>query len=117
MEDEGRWEVRSRVERFVEAAVLLLLREESRHGYDLASALGEFVGDESVDIGNLYRLLRSLEREGLVVSEWTTASSGRPTRAYQLTEEGSRVLDRWVESVKETRERLNTFLDRYQNAG
>ena len=30
----GYWEVRARIERFAEPAILLLLQEESRHGYD-----------------------------------------------------------------------------------
>ena len=35
----GRWGVRARVERFVEPAVLLLLAERPRHGYELIDEL------------------------------------------------------------------------------
>ena len=67
----GHWHVHARVERFVEPSLLLLLRERPLHGYELLERLPELGLEGRVDIGNLYRLLRSLEDEGLVSSEWT----------------------------------------------
>src|SRR3989440_1512892 len=67
----GDWAVRARVERFVEPAVLLLLAERPRHGYELIEELPELVGEERVDVGNLYRFLRALEEDGIVESEWS----------------------------------------------
>ena len=64
----GHWHVRARVERFVEPSLLLLLRERPLHGYELIERLPEVVGEGRVDVGNLYRLLRALEAEGLVSS-------------------------------------------------
>src|SRR6266508_2362312 len=37
----GTWEVHARVERFVEPALLLVLRDGETHGYDLADSLAE----------------------------------------------------------------------------
>ena len=67
----GRWHVLARVERFTEPALLLLLRERPTHGYDLLERLPELTGEARVEMGNLYRLLRALEEEGLVVSTWS----------------------------------------------
>ena len=75
----GQWEVHARIERFVEPALLLVLRDGETHGYDLAEALAELAPDDAVDLGNLYRLLRSLEVEGLVV----LALARRPARAHE----------------------------------
>ncbi len=61
----GEYDVRARVERFAEPAVLLLLRERSVHGYELLEQLPELTGDR-VDMGNLYRFLRLLEADGIV---------------------------------------------------
>ena len=70
--------VRARVERFTEPAILLLLREGPKHGYQLLERLPELsAGDGHIDLGNLYRLLRALEAEGLVSSQWQ-ARSGPP---------------------------------------
>src|SRR5438105_3168922 len=55
------WAVRARVERFVEPALLLLLKERPRHGYELIELLPELAGGERADVGNLYRFLRRLE--------------------------------------------------------
>ena len=65
------WAVRARVERFAEPALLLLLRERPMHGYELLELLPPLVGEERVDVGNLYRFLRALEDEGVVTSEWS----------------------------------------------
>ncbi len=67
----GEWEVRARVERFGEAALLVSLAARPTHGYELLERLPGLSGEERVDVGNLYRTLRSLENEGLVTSEWS----------------------------------------------
>src|SRR5215210_7834328 len=73
----GQWEVRGRVERLVEPAVLLLLAERPRHGYQLLEELSGLIVEEAVlDAGNLYRLMRGLEGEGFVVSSWRTERGG-----------------------------------------
>ena len=78
----GRWRVLARVERFAEPALLLLLRERPAHGYDLLERLPELTGEARVEMGNLYRLLRGLEEEGLVSSEWDASSAGPAKRRY-----------------------------------
>jgi PadR family transcriptional regulator len=111
----GAWDVRARVERFDEAALLLLLRDGEGHGYELADALGQLVpGDRRVDLGNLYRLLRALESEGVVTSEWRTGRSGPAKRTYELTRLGERLLDDWVVALRRVEETVARFLQRYE---
>ena len=104
----GRWGVNARVERFGEPAVLLLLRERPAHGYELLEQLGALTGESRVDMGNLYRVLRSLELEGIVTSQW---SDGK--RTYELTETGGALLDQWATSLREAQGVIAAFLDRY----
>lgn len=114
----GVWEVQARVERFVEPALLLLLAERPRHGYDLVESLPDVTGDaRRVDMGNLYRLLRALEREGLVASSWDEGATGPAKRVYTLTEAGRAVLDRWAESLPEVRSVVDAFVERYERGG
>src|SRR3982750_1993478 len=87
----GHWQVNARVERFAEPALLLLLRERPAHGYDLLERLPELTGEQRVEMGNLYRLLRGLEEEALVRSEWADGK-----RTYEITDQGLQLLDRWV---------------------
>ena len=63
---ENGWEVLPPIARFIEPAALLALRDGSTHGYGLAEDIGNLLGVPRVDYGNLYRLLRRLEHEGLV---------------------------------------------------
>jgi poly-beta-hydroxybutyrate-responsive repressor len=103
------------VERFAEPSLLLLLRERPMHGYELIERLPEVAGAESrVDVGNLYRLLRGLEDEGIVTSEWSADLPGPAKRTYELTEEGRRLLDRWAESLRDAQGVLSKFLERYE---
>jgi poly-beta-hydroxybutyrate-responsive repressor len=112
----GQWEVHARVERFVEPALLLLLRDGETHGYELADALAEIAGpDERVDLGNLYRLLRRLELEGIVTSRWRDDLPGRSKRTYELTEIGERLLDAWVGALRDHQRVVERFLTRYEH--
>jgi len=113
----GHWGVRARVERFSEPALLLLLRERPAHGYELLDALPELIGESRVDMGNLYRVLRALEEDGLVHSEWQADAPGPAKRMYELSPEGKRLLDEWAAALARSRERIDRFLDRYAEGG
>jgi PadR family transcriptional regulator, regulatory protein PadR len=103
--------VRARVERFGEPALLRLLADGPTHGYELLERLPAILGEERVDVGNIYRALRALEEEGLVVSEWQAELPGPAKRTYTLTDDGRAVLSRWHESLTELRDGLTAFLD------
>jgi poly-beta-hydroxybutyrate-responsive repressor len=107
--------VRARVERFVEPALLLLLSERPMHGYELLERLPELAREERrVDLGNLYRLLRSLEDEGIVSSEWDERVPGPAKRVYRLTDSGRALLDAWAGALAGAREVVTAFIDRYE---
>jgi len=105
--------VRARVERFAEPAVLLLLREQPVHGYELLEQLPELTG-ERVDMGNLYRFLRLLEHDGLVRSEWDDAAAGPSKRIYALTDDGRALLDQWASALRDSQTRVAALLERYE---
>jgi PadR family transcriptional regulator PadR len=112
-EPEGSWHAHGRIERFVEPALLLVLRDVETHGYDLADEVEAMDAEERVDLGNLYRLLRSLEAEGLVSSTWRDELPGRAKRTYRLTADGQHVLDAWAEALRGTQQTIRGFLRRY----
>lgn len=62
-----------------------------QYGYSLVSILKE-KGVE-VEPGTLYPLLRRLEKQGLLLSEWDT-NEARPRKYYLLSETGKEVLRR-----------------------
>ena len=69
-------------------AALAELRTE-RYGYTLRKALSE-QGME-IDEGTLYPLLRRLESQGLLISEWREEEK-RNKRFYRLSPEGKLIL-------------------------
>jgi len=70
-------------------AVLARLRTE-QYGYTLRKALAE--QGMPIDEGTLYPLLRRLESQGLLVSEWREQER-RSKRFYRLSAEGKEVLE------------------------
>ena len=70
-------------------AVLAMLRAE-HYGYTLRKALAD-LGME-IDENTLYPLLRRLESQGLLRSEWREEEK-RNKRFYRLSAEGERILE------------------------
>src|ERR671918_663082 len=104
----GRWLVRARVERFAEPSVLLLVRDRPGvHGAELLEELTALFPGSQPDMGNLYRLLRSLEDEGFVRSEGAEDAPGPARRRYWLTAEGERLLGEWAAALGRARSRID----------
>ena len=97
---------------FLRPCLLLLLREQPAHGYDLLERLRP-LGFNRDDPGRLYRALRALENDGLVRSVWEKSSSGPDRRMYELTGEGMESLHRSATALRATNELLGVFLSRY----
>jgi DNA-binding PadR family transcriptional regulator len=68
-------------------ACLILLREPG-YGYALLDQLRGL--GFSVDANTLYPLLRRLESQGLLVSEWNTLEA-RPRKFYRISPDGERL--------------------------
>ncbi len=105
---------RGRGIRFLEPGLLALLRERPTHGYELIAELPVLLGTERVDVGNVYRALRGLEERGLVTSEWHDELPGPAKRTYQITDEGTRALERWAQWLREARGRIDTLIARLE---
>lgn len=69
-------------------AVLVQLQDE-RYGYTLRKALTD--SGLAIEESTLYPLLRRLETQGLLVSEWREEDS-RNKRFYHLSDEGKLIL-------------------------
>lgn len=73
----------------ISIAVLNLLNREE-YGYSLLKALSD-QGLE-VDQSTLYPLLRRLESQGLLQSDWRIMDESRPRRYYVISPQGRQVL-------------------------
>ena len=97
---------------FLRPCLLLLLREQPAHGYELLERLRP-LGFDRDDPGRLYRALRALEGERLVRSRWEPSESGPDRRTYELTRKGMEHLHEAAAGLQAGRHVLDLFLSRY----
>jgi PadR family transcriptional regulator PadR len=95
--------------------LLLLLRGDATHGYNLLDELQQFGFEPgTVDGSVVYRLLREMETAGWVSSEWDTAGSGPPRRVYTVTPSGEQYLAAWIDDLRCTRDEIDRFVEAYE---
>jgi DNA-binding PadR family transcriptional regulator len=87
-------------------ATLSQLRKP-RYGYELRQALAE--QGMTIEEGTLYPLLRRLETQGLLQSEWRI-EDGPPRRYYSLNAEGQQLLKKLTESWQSMNTVMNDLL-------
>jgi poly-beta-hydroxybutyrate-responsive repressor len=102
------------MERFMEICLLLLLSQQSSHGYTLAEKLTYFgFSKDELNIGSLYRTLRKMEKDNLVTSNWQAGEQGPKKRVYQITEIGENTLEQWVQVLKNRKKRISKLIYNY----
>ncbi len=97
----------------VRPAVLAILAAGPTHGYEIAQKLSQMVmfqdGAEP-DASGIYRILKLMELEGLVHSDWQFGDSGPARRRITITEDGRHCLRRWIEALTRYRDGLDELL-------
>jgi PadR family transcriptional regulator, regulatory protein PadR len=88
-------------------AVLSQLRT-LRYGYELRQSLAET--GLRVEEGTLYPLLRRLEAQGVLSSEWR-AAQGPPRRYYVLSPEGADLCQRLTSSWRDLSKAMDHLLE------
>jgi len=88
-------------------AVLTQLRQE-HYGYALRKALAD--RGMAIDENTLYPLLRRLESQGLLVSQWREEDK-RNKRFYRLSADGEQILGRLLAEWRDINDSLNRIAD------
>ncbi|NPV91227.1 MAG: PadR family transcriptional regulator [Firmicutes bacterium] len=102
---------RDRGKRLIVPGILLLLKTEPTHGYDLLQKLTDLgIEEEKLDAGTVYRTLRGMEKEGLIESKWITEGPGPARRSYEVTPKATTEIGMWVKEVEKQKELLASFL-------
>jgi PadR family transcriptional regulator len=87
-------------------AVLAALKTE-RYGYTLRKVLAE--AGLPIDEGALYPMLRRLEEQGLLTSEWREEDK-RNKRFYRISREGGALLSQLAAEWREINNALNNLI-------
>ncbi len=96
----------------VRHAILGLLAQRPRHGYELRAAFEALVGGEGnweVKPAQIYTTLARLEQGGLVIEEGVEQAAGPEKRIYALTHPGRRALQEWFASSIEPEHQHDEF--------
>ena len=105
---------RRRVMSFLQPCLLVLLHQQSAHGYDLLDELEKFgFNPDRLDPSLVYRALRDMEAAALVESEWGEESLGPQRRMYRITVVGEDFLGEWIADLQRTRREIDSLLEAY----
>ncbi len=103
-----------RIEGFVVPCLLLLLKEQPTHGYEIMEKLSNLsFFDATPDPGVIYRHLRRLEIDGKVESRLEPSSGGPARKVYFMTAEGEDYLSMWAIKIRRRKASLEKFLAAY----
>ena len=89
-------------------AVLKLLEDGRKYGYELVAALAEHA-EGVLDMGQstLYPMLYNLEAQGYIKASWEEGDTGRQRKYYSLTADGKR---RLADGVEQWQALANAFV-------
>ncbi len=90
--------------------ILLVLSQlrEPMYGYSLVKKLND--NGIPIDANTLYPLMRRLEGQGLLQSQWDTGES-KPRKYYQITQDGQAVLEKTREYWKAFSSNVDSLLE------
>ena len=101
--------------KFLRPYLLLLLLRHKSHGYELFERLQNMgFAYTTQDAGYIYRKLRAMESDGLIVSQWNTQGIGPAKRIYNITPKGFIMLGEWAKSLEQLKNNLEKFLNSYR---
>ncbi len=108
--------IANRIDKMLVPALLLFLARKPSHGYELIQKINE-AGFSEVDADptTVYRNLRRMEEEGLVISRWEATPVGPARRAYQLSNKGYQALKICVQLLNEKKQKIEAFLADYKS--
>ena len=92
--------------------ILLMLRQWNSYGYELMEKLAAF-GLQTINPGTFYRMLRQMEKDGMVSSTWDISVAGPARRMYAITQAGEEYLKFWAESLDQYQKMMNSFFQLY----
>jgi DNA-binding PadR family transcriptional regulator len=95
----------------VSYALLGLLEQTTRHGYDLKQSYDRrFGGSRPVRFGQVYRTLAQLVRDGRVEIVAVEPGAGPDRKRYAITAEGVTDLEQWLAEPQDPEPQLQTVL-------
>lgn len=105
--------------RFVQPIILFSLAEAPDHGYDLLQKIARTMlwNDSPPDAAGVYRVLRDMEKRGLIRSRLDPDSkTGMGKRVFEITGEGRICMGNWVQTLERYRRGIDQVIVHLQEA-
>ncbi|MCL0046609.1 PadR family transcriptional regulator [Dehalococcoidales bacterium] len=110
--------ISANIDKMLLPTLLFFLAEKPSHGYELIQKINETEFCEvEADPATIYRNLRKMEGDGLIISKWETGKAGPARRSYELSPEGQIALKYCVDLINNKVKKLQAFLTRYNSKG
>lgn len=109
----------STLTRFIQPILLFSLAEGPDHGYDLLQKIADTAlwRNNPPDAAGVYRVLRDMEKRGLVSSYIDPDSkAAREKRVFRITEDGLSCMQNWVETLEDYRFGIDQVIFRLRQA-
>lgn len=100
----------------LEHCVLAVVRGQEAYAFDIVRALSR-AGGLVTSEGTIYPLLSRLRRDGLVSTTWRESEAGPPRRYYEITRDGARALDAFIDDWARFRDAVDSVLAGSTNGG
>jgi PadR family transcriptional regulator len=96
----------------LEMMVLQTLRRRPLHGYALVQHIKSASNDLlQVEEGSLYPALQRMLKQGWVKARWSTSTTGRRVRIYEITAAGAKHLARELSSFEQMLQGIRLVLE------
>jgi DNA-binding PadR family transcriptional regulator len=98
--------------RLLRPGIMAVLAKEQTHGYQIAQVLSDLLMFEgrAPDTAGIYRALKEMQDEGLVISHWQTAQAGPAKKLFEITPEGMECLNNWKKTLRDYRTAVDELL-------
>ncbi len=106
------------MDRLLQPAVMTILFKGPLHGYALVDRLKDspLMKGTKPDGTGVYRLLATLETQGLVTHCLTDSDLGPSKRVFELTDSGRACLSKWICTLETYREEIGQLIQLMREA-
>lgn len=90
-------------------AIISLIKDKPAHGGEIYQSLKEKF-EIDAPRGIIYNLLRRMEGDSLILSNWDIHESGPAKRIYRITDDGLEYVKAALERLRKSRKMINILL-------
>lgn len=101
--------------RHAPAFILLILAMGPNHGLGILAKMDEIAHGHRLDTAVVYRVLKKLEAEAYILSDWQESEAGPRKKVYSITEKGKQELTNFKVDIDGAIKRLTTFVSLYND--